>query len=247
MTYFVRKICNTSWKLEPHRISYYDLVFMLEGSADYRVDGVAYHVREGDLLLIKPGSERYATTTGMTCVAIDFKLREGEHIDLPVVSSRKDFDDFQWLFQELDFEWLQQKDGYQLKCQAIFALILHKLLFEGQHNSANVHVEAIKRYIVEHYDEKLSVAEVARAVKLNPVYCGALFKKSEGRSISEFINLVRVNQAASLLETGEYNVGEAAERTGFKDIYHFSNTFKRLMGMPPGTYRNKPAASRRLL
>jgi len=247
MTYFVRKACNTNWKLEPHRISFYALVFVLEGSADYTIDGIPYRVREGDLVFIKPGSERGASTTGMTCVAIDFVLEEGQDIDLPVVSSRTDFENFQWLFQELGFEWLQQKEGYRLKCQSIFGLILHKLLYERQCSAANAHVEAMKRYIVEHYNEKLTVTQIANAVMLNPVYCGALFKRLEGRSISEFLNLVRVNQAASLLESGEYNVGEAAERTGFKDIYYFSNTFKRLMGMPPNAYKNKPAAGRRLL
>lgn len=247
MIYFVRKACSTNWKLDPHRISFYALVFVLEGSAEYTIDGISYHLRAGDLVFMKPGSERRAFTNGMTCVAIDFVLEKGEDIGLPVVSSRTDFENFQWLFQELDFEWLQQKEGYRLKCQAIFSLILHKLLYEGQCSPANAHVEAMKRYIVEHYNEKLTVTQIANAVMLNPVYCGALFKRSEGRSISEFLNLVRVNQAASLLESGEYNVGEVAERTGFKDIYYFSNTFKRLMGMPPNTYRNMPAAGRRLL
>lgn len=245
LTYFVMKECTSSWRNDPHRIDFNAIVFVLEGSADYTVDDNRYQVKKGDIVFIKSQSVRSATTEGMVCVALDFRLRENEEVSLPIVSSRPDFEDFHWMFQELNFEWLQEQEGYQLKCQAIFALILHKLIYDDQRNAGNSHVEAIKRYIVEHYDQKLTVGAIAQAVNMNPVYCGALFKRMEDRTIAEFIQCVRINKAASLLHSGEYNIGEIAEMTGFKDIYYFSNTFKRLMGVPPSSYKNGSPATRR--
>ncbi|QAY66506.1 AraC family transcriptional regulator [Paenibacillus protaetiae] len=246
LTYFVQKECTPSWKLDTHRISFYDIVFVLEGQADYTINGKEYHVQQGDVLYIKAQSVRSAVTTGMVCAALDFVLDDGNTIDLPVVTSGLDLEQYQWLLQELNYEWLQQKDGYEMKCHALLSLIIHKLIYEGKAVGINSHVDRMKRYIVEHYDEPLTVGQIARASKLNAVYGGALFKRVEGRSISEFLNRVRINKAASLLETGEYNVGEVADRTGFKDIYYFSNTFKRLMGVSPASYKNNYALHRRL-
>lgn len=243
MIYFVKKECDPSWRIDHQQISFYGMVFLLEGSADYIIDGVPYRLQQGDVLCVHPGSCRSATTSGMACVAIDFVLQPGEAVDLPVVTLWKDFTDMQWIMNEINYEWLQKNDGYAMKCQALLTLILHKLLYERRNRQTNVHVNAIKRYIVEHYQEELTVKAIARVVNLNPVYCGALFKKVEKRTISEFINRVRINKAAALLESGEYNVSEAAERTGFKDIYHFSSTFKQLMGISPRAYRNKAGSS----
>jgi AraC-like DNA-binding protein len=246
MFYFVWKKCTPNWKICTQQIRFNDLLFVLEGHAEYTIDGRDYHIKKGDIVFIKSQSTRSASTTGMECVSIDFYLEkpEEEALRLPVVSSRPDFDDFRWLFQDLNYELLQKREGYQLKCQAYFALIIHKLLFEGQSDSSNAHIETVKRYIIDHYDEKLTVKTLAQTANINPVYCGALFKRLEGRSISSFINSVRINKAAALLETGEYNVGEVAEKTGFSDVYYFSNTFKRLMGVSPNAYKNEPTVRR---
>jgi len=244
LTYFVRKKCNTSWRIEDQQIFFYDLVFILDGVADYTINGDVYRIKKGDILFIRSGSRRQASTKGMVCVSLDFTLNTGDSLSLPTLSSRPDFEDFYWIFRELDFEWLQKREGYQLKCQALFSLILHKLMFEGKQAPANAHVEEIKRYIVEHYDRKLKISTLAKIANIHPVYCGALFKKLEGRSISEFIKHVRINKASSLLESGEYNVGEVAEKTGFSDIYYFSSTFKQLIGLSPSSYKNRFAAAR---
>jgi AraC-like DNA-binding protein len=40
-----------------------------------------------------------------------------------------------------------------------------------------------------------------------------------------------------LLAQGDKRVEEIASATGFSDVYYFSRTFKRFMGMPPTKYR----------
>lgn len=131
-----------------------------------------------------------------------------------------------------------EETGYEMKCQALFALVLHRLLYEEDPGRHNLHVEAIRRYILAHYCEEITVQSLAQRQGLNPVYCGALFRREEGCTIAAFISRVRINKAADLLRTGEYTVGEVAERVGFKDIYYFSNTFKKQMGISPIHYRN---------
>lgn len=237
MNYFVYKECTPAWKIDHQAINFYSLVFILSGKAHYIIDGINYEPAAGTVVFVKCGSVRTAWTERMSCVALDFILSEGEDINLAPVTVRADFDEFSQMFQEIKFEWLQRKDGYQLKCQALFSLVLHKLLYTEDLQKKNWHVEAIKRYILEHYCENLSMGMLAGNVNLNPVYCGALFKKKEGCTIRAFINRIRINKAVDLLKTGEYNVGEVAERVGFNDIYFFSNTFRQLMGIAPKYFK----------
>mgnify|MGYP005769644073 FL=1 len=240
LVYFVWKDCSPSWKLDNARLTKYALTFILEGSAEYEVDGRTFHVKKGDVVFLSINSSRKASTEGMSCVALDFVLGPGEEIRLPVVFSPEDFQEYLWYFHEINYEWLQQDPAGNMRSQALFLLALHRLLYRSGHEQGNPHVEKIKRYIVEHFNEKLTVQSLAEIARINPVYCGALFKKQEGCTVSEYINRVRINKAASLLGTGEYTVSEAAYKTGFSDIYHFSNCFKRFVGMSPSAYRSTP-------
>lgn len=237
MSYFVYKECTSAWKIEHQTVNFYSLVFILSGKAHYIIDGIKYEPVAGNVVFVKNGSVRTAWTERMSCVALDFVLAQGEDINLSPITLRRDFDEFYQIFQEIKFEWLQKKEGYQLKCQALFSLVLHKLLYTEDLQKKNPHVEAVKRFIMEQYNEDLSIQMVADNVNLNPVYCGALFKKKEGCTIREFINRIRINKAVDLLKTGEYNVSEVAERVGFHDIGFFSNTFKQLMGTAPKYFK----------
>lgn len=239
MIYFVQKECSTNWKITDNLIHFCDLVFVHSGCADYIIDHKHYHITAGDILCIQPGSTRTASTTGMSCVSIDFLVDPDDlPLLLPPVTSGIDLADFEPLFESIKHEWLQQSEGYQLKCQALFGLILYKLLYSQNAPAENLYINTIKKYVIEHYQQNITVSMLAKRVKLNPVYCGALFKKCEGKTIHEFIAQVRINKAANLLQLGEYNVSEVAALTGFNDIYHFSNTFKRIKKIAPSDYRN---------
>ena len=239
MIYFVQKECSTNWKLNSTHIYFYDLVFVQSGSADYIINGSSYHVKAGDVIFIQPGSSRIASTQGMTCVSIDFLYGESDVLrELPHVISGIDFTDFEPLFASIKYEWLQQTEGYQLKCQALFGLILHKLMYGQSKSDENYHINTIKKYIIEHYAEHITVAHLARMLDLNPVYCGALFKKTMNQTIQQFITQVRINKAANLLQLSEYKISEVAFLTGFNDIYYFSTTFKSIMKVSPSMYRN---------
>lgn len=237
MIYFVEKECTPAWKLSNENIPFYDLLFVISGTAEYLIDDVYYKLAKGDILFIKTGSTRIASTTGMKCISIDFLLKAGDIIELPTVTHLTDFDEYFTLFNELKFEWLQKADGYQLKSQALFALILHKILFHQTEDNTNPYVRKIKRFIIDNYMEDITIHQIAELLKIHPVYCGALFKKSEGISIHSFLMTIRINKAVGLFQSGEYNVSAAAEASGFKDVYYFSATFKKIMKMSPQKYR----------
>lgn len=242
--YFVHKECGASWRLERKVFPMYDLVAVFEGNARYNIDGIEYKVNAGDFILVRPGSVRAATTTGMICTAFDFVLKKGK-IELPVVSRFERTEELESLIMDFQYEWLQRDDGYEIKCGALFMLILNMLIYGKSKVESSLHVEKLKRYIVEHYAEPVSVSKLAEMAGLSAVYCGALFRRVQGVTITEYANRIRVLKASALLAEGGYDIATVAESCGFNDVYYFSKSFKKIMGMPPSAYRANARAIQR--
>lgn len=59
-------------EVRPHSHDDFDqLVFILEGEADYHVAGVAHRMKPRDLMLVPRGAEHYIEVTSGPCVNID--------------------------------------------------------------------------------------------------------------------------------------------------------------------------------
>lgn len=238
--YFVHKECGPNWRLERKIFPMYDLVAVIDGNARYNIDGKEYKVKSGDLILVRPGSFREATTTGMICIVFDFVLKSGE-IDLPVVSRYERTEELERLIRDFQYEWLQRDEGHETKCGALFILILNMFIYGSRKAEANPHVEKIKRYLVEHYNKQVSVKELAEMTGLSTVYCGGLFRRTQGVTITEYSNRIKALKASALLAEGGCSVTEVAEICGFSDVYYFSRSFKKIMGMSPSIYKSNCA------
>ncbi|MFH5836928.1 response regulator [Proteiniclasticum sp. C24MP] len=90
--------------------------------------------------------------------------------------------------------------------------------------------------IVEQYDQKLSIESVSEELGVSSSYLSRRFKKVTGSTFLEILNEYRIIQSVKLLVSGQYRVGEIAEKTGFSDYKHFYSVFKKCTGTPPSEY-----------
>ncbi len=95
-----------------------------------------------------------------------------------------------------------------------------------------------KEYINEHYAEAITVRDVADAVCISESYFKTIFKKSSGYSYSEYLTIVRMNQAKNLLNKTEKSVTEIALDVGYQTPNSFSSLFKRETGLTPTQFKN---------
>ena len=58
-------------------------------------------------------------------------------------------------------------------------------------------------------------------------------------SIGEYLRRLRIDRAAEQLATGSQPLAEIALAAGFADQSHFSNVFRRRVGMSPSAYRRE--------
>jgi AraC-like DNA-binding protein len=89
---------------------------------------------------------------------------------------------------------------------------------------------------------QFSVDEFAAAVKMGRTLFYKKVKGLTGYSPNEYIRLVRLKQAATLLNTGDYTVSEVTYKVGMNDPFYFSKCFKAQFGIPPSAYLKRVKA-----
>lgn len=99
-------------------------------------------------------------------------------------------------------------------------------------------VKNAMKYIDEHYNEKLTLLEVAEKTYVSQWHLSKLLNKEMKKSFSEILNDTRINRAKKLLEDSSLRIGDVAREVGFLDVAHFSRVFKKVEGISANEYRN---------
>jgi len=91
----------------------------------------------------------------------------------------------------------------------------------------------------ESFTAHVTLAQLASAANVHPVYLAREFRRFHGCTIGEYIRRLRVERACRQLSSSNESLATIAASAGFSDQSHLSRTFKRLMGMTPTQYRRK--------
>lgn len=97
--------------------------------------------------------------------------------------------------------------------------------------------QQMAQYISRHFQQPISVSDVAAAVGLHPHYAMAVFKAGFEMTIVDYLNQQRIAYVQQHLLTTDANVIDIAYDAGFQTISHFYSAFKHWCGLPPGKYR----------
>lgn len=94
-------------------------------------------------------------------------------------------------------------------------------------------------YIERHWQEEISLPDLARKASMSPSTLYRMFVKTTGKSPGSYVISLRLNKASELLTSTTEPVSEIAVRAGFSDSNYFSRLFKRHTGMTPRQYRTR--------
>jgi AraC-like DNA-binding protein/uncharacterized protein YxeA len=98
-------------------------------------------------------------------------------------------------------------------------------------------IEKAINYINNHYDNTLTLKNLAQNVNLSPFYFTRFFKKETGYTPYEYIIKTRLNNAKILLKTTDLSIKEIAFKCGFTTESSFINCFKKNTLITPGHFR----------
>lgn len=108
---------------------------------------------------------------------------------------------------------------------------------QSQHVSSFIVNQAMD-YMMENYQQKLTLQAVADRCYVSQWHLSKLLNKYAGKSFYDILNTIRVNKAKEMLADPKLKIGDISEMVGYADTAHFARTFKKLAGMSANEYRN---------
>lgn len=98
-------------------------------------------------------------------------------------------------------------------------------------------ISAAVVYISTHYDEQLTVEQLARLCSRSVTSFRRYFESATGKTPFEYLYEVRIKAAVNLLRGSDMPVSEIAERVGYTTLSSFNRHFRRLTGQTPSQLR----------
>ena len=133
------------------------------------------------------------------------------------------------------------KDAVVKSCVTVLLSLFARLYFEEQAESLTPgeNRQAVLyciEYIKSHFNEAISLSEMARHSAMSKSCFCKLFSSITGTSFKQYLNTCRINHAAQLLKSGE-KVNDVSALCGYEDFSTFYRNFVKLMDISPTQYR----------
>ena len=233
------------------------LLLGYSGECPIAQDGREYVLKKGNFQLLFPGVRHYGTgdaSEGQSHFWCHFHLPEGYCIaeadsaeqlsdtGMCVVPEFAEIDDpekYFILFSQLIDEAESENAGHAIT-DAYVKIIMCSLAASAAHEGRmgdHKLVSAIKDWTRRHALEGASACDLAKTLKYDPDYLTRIFKKHTGKTVSQYINGVRLQEAKNLLSNTDRSIAEIAYASGFADEKYFMRLFKRIESVTPTQYR----------
>lgn len=240
-------------KFPNHFHEYYVIGFIEGGRRHLSSKNKEYTVEAGDLLLFNPYDNH-------ACEQIDGRALDYRCINIQSavmgkavteITGRDQMPSFSlqvikqselvFLLKELHLMIMEGDTGFRK--EEIFFFLLQQLLEEYTEEvlfaqrEQRAEVQLICEYLEENYMHNIKLDDLSVLTGLSKYYLLRFFTKEKGISPYSYLETIRIDRAKKLLEQGVAPI-DAALQTGFVDQSHFSNFFKKFIGLTPKQYMN---------
>lgn len=100
-------------------------------------------------------------------------------------------------------------------------------------------VNEIAAFLYENYNKQVTLGDLAKRFSISPNYFCKMFKKHFGQTVFEYINYLRLTQAAKLIVDTDADILNVALTCGYNNLSYFTRRFRELYGLTPTKYRQK--------
>ena len=211
-----------------------------------------YVVYPGDLMLFNPRDNH-------TCEQIDNSPLDYRCLNIPEtvmqntimeIAGKKDLPRFKkqviagaeqiQMLRELHEMIMQGSREFQK--EELYLFLMEQLINTyAESNPAeeedNIKLEKVCRFVEESYAKAITLDELSKIAQMNKYVLLRTFTKEKGITPYQYLLTTRINKARALLENGIEPI-DVAIHTGFSDQSHFTNVFKKLIGVTPGQYKS---------
>ncbi|MCM3626085.1 AraC family transcriptional regulator [Paenibacillus glycanilyticus] len=234
-----------NWAIRNREMKQYVLQYVVDGIADYPIEGNSYTTRRGDLLFHRP-MERHSilphSSQPYVCISIVF------HFGLSPFPVHELYSDEHYLgnfadhpidnmLSELVANYRQPGLDYQMRCQSLLMRILTDASLRSKEEahakndaSNKPQLVLVKNYLHSNYHRDVQLKELEELSGWSKNYLLLIFRKYMGMSPIQYLTWLRINKAKELAIHSNLTISEIAERVGYSDVHTFGRMFKKKTG-----------------
>lgn len=160
-----------------------------------------------------------------------------------------------WLARRICAEYEQRAFGYTMAVRLYVGELFLWLLRYWYRQGVSVPFDAQDHaqqllpaldHMHDHYQDDISVRALARRCGMSYSYFSRLFCRFAGQSAVQYLRLVRLAHARTMLAETSLPITEIAQRTGFSTSSYFIEQFRKAEGISPHQYRLRLTENRRI-
>jgi YesN/AraC family two-component response regulator len=230
-----------------------EILYFVEGTANVKCDNNTVSANLGDIVIVNTNQLHQIHSTSKKCkyhcliISPSFFNRNELDLFTKVFVNLVSQDIYITnLFDSIINEFNSKDKNYKLSIRGciynVFTYFMRNCINDTTviSNQRKKILDAIKltlSYMENNYQKPITLDEICSRIYLSKYYLCRIFKEEIGKSPIEYLNLIRISKATELLQSGKYNVTEAAEKCGFSNISYFSKVFKKYKSQPPSKMR----------
>jgi len=236
-------------RFERHCHPYYELLYIVEGSGKFVVEGAEYPLHSGMIMLLRPYEYHFVCPDSQypyERVYLNFS-RDDALVDpdgIPALQVR-----FgrglcflpegltagvgEILQQRELYSQLNDEDAKTLFCACLTHLLLVLSLSSPMDERVeNVLTAGVMQYLTEHLECDMSLEELAKQFYVSKYHLCRVFRNHAGVTVLEYLTAKRVARAQMLMAGGA-SAAEAARQSGFAEYSTFYRAYRRCTGKVP--------------
>ena len=241
---------GTNYNFSGEKHSYWELTYVDKGELLTTIDGVSYHLKQGDLIfyaLMQFHTQSTFEKISSSYLTINFKMNFN-HADLlcnKIFSLKRDsYFIVTKLIEELSNDNLYSND---LSLCYLKQLIIQMLRLNNSHfhSKPTTHMQQtyenellndILLYIDNNIYEKISVSTLCEHFCISTSMLHSLFRKNMNNTAKNYINELKLSKSKELIRNSTHTLSEISEMLGFSSIHYFSKKFKSYFNISPTEY-----------
>lgn len=247
------------WHYHPE----YELTYIVKGNG-YRIVGNTYeNYTEGDLVLLGPNlphtwTGKAVENESFEAIVIQFSKEfitaflgfdEAHFIKNLLENSARGiaFEATQDLVQAI--KTLIEKEGIDRILQLIsalnqlaqsnYTLITPNTFHTIASKKSELRINEVCLFIQNNFNSNITLKQVASQIYLTESNFCKFFKKATGKTYSDYLNEIRINEAARLLLQTDKTISQISFECGFETMSYFNRVFLKKRSQTPSVFRNE--------
>lgn len=221
----------------------FEVIIVTGGTVIIERDGIKYPLKANDIIVIMPFETHKFITPDTSKIAV-WEISTNNISNFDQIFKNKTLKTPYCRFPETQIaeilSVLKNTTSTPIALSYVFFSILHRIMDGNELIDFNIPGEIFQKAIIytsTHFDETITLNDVAKALNVSYVYLSRLFTKKTNIRFNEFLNNYRLQKAVQLLIDTNVPISDVCYACGFGSLRNFNRVFAKMMSCTPTEFR----------